>query len=174
MLRVVQFRQRSSISFVSNKPRAAPQNIGERAGIASATPTNEIVERDSARNMPRRRIENSTRLFGTKALCQGGVQRNDTRRQEGFRDAARFAKRVIRCGCRSRNEARILQGLSPRVEKKMHNARYFARYGVKRAISGENTSVTSTHCLPKEKHERLAQSAAGGLFARFNATTEGW
>ena len=44
--------------------------------------------------MPRRRIENSTRLFGTKALCQGGVQDNDTKRQEGFGNAARFAKRV--------------------------------------------------------------------------------
>ena len=29
-----------------------------------------------------------------KALCQGGVQDNDTKRQEGFGNAARFAKRV--------------------------------------------------------------------------------
>ena len=30
-----------------------------------------------------------------KALCQSGVQDIDTRRQEGFENAARFAKRVM-------------------------------------------------------------------------------
>ena len=59
-----------------------------RTSAKNATPTNEIGNSDSARAR-----ENDT-FRHMKALCQGGVQDNDTKRQEGFGNAARFAKRV--------------------------------------------------------------------------------
>ena len=69
------------------------------------------------------------------------------RRQEGFGNAARFAKRVI-VASGDGNEGRTIQDQQARVEWSP-------------AIAGENTSVTSSDWCPKENDERLAHSAAG-------------
>ncbi len=80
-----------------------PLSCGARAQ-SNATLTYETVERYSG----------SAGEFETfsaqKALCQNGVQNIDTRRQEGFGDAARFAKRVVNCE-RFRNQQQGLYQL---------------------------------------------------------------
>ena len=72
-------------------------------GTASRSRTKSAHGRKKMQRQPTNSLEilcQSERLHyfsAQKALCQGGVYRIDTRRQEGFRDAARFAKRVTCC-----------------------------------------------------------------------------